>query len=76
MPGAGKSTVATFLQSKGFHLITMGDIIREKAIDNNLPMDDKSLGYLMKNLRKHHGNEVVARLVMRRLKNWKILILS
>ncbi len=68
MPGAGKSTVATVLQSKGFHLIIMGDIIREKAVENNLPMDDKSLGDLMKNLRKHHGNEVVARLVMEKIK--------
>ena len=68
MPGAGKSTVATFLKSKGFHLITMGDIIREKAVENNLPMDDKSLGDLMKNLRKHYGNEVVARLVMEKIK--------
>ena len=68
MPGAGKSTVATFLQSKGFHLITMGDVIREKAVENDLPMNDKSLGDLMKNLRKQHGNEVVARLVMEKIK--------
>lgn len=71
MPGAGKSTVANFLKEKNFHLITMGDVIREKAIERNLPLNDKNLGELMKNLRKQHGNEIVAKLIVQKIKESK-----
>jgi dephospho-CoA kinase len=67
MPGAGKSTVARFLQENGFWSITMGDVIRQKAIENNLPLDDKSLGELMKNFRKTHGNDIVAKLTVKKI---------
>ena len=69
MPGAGKSTVARFLQEIGFYSITMGDVIREKAIENNLPLDDQNLGELMKNFRKTHGNEIVAKLIVKKITN-------
>lgn len=69
MPGAGKSTVARFLQEFGFHSITMGDVIREKAIENNLPLDDYNLGELMKNFRKTHGNDIVAKLTVEKITN-------
>ncbi len=67
MPGAGKSTVARFLQENGFSPITMGDVIRQKAMEKNLPLDDKSLGELMKNLRKTHGNDIVAKLTVKKI---------
>ena len=69
MPGAGKSTVARFLQEIGFYPITMGDVIREKAIENNLPLDDHNLGELMKNFRRTHGNEIVAKLTVKKITN-------
>ena len=69
MPGAGKSTVARFLQEIGFYPITMGDVIREKAIENNLPLDDQNLGELMKSFRKTHGNEIVAKLIVKKITN-------
>jgi dephospho-CoA kinase len=31
MPGAGKSSVASFLKEKGFAVVTMGDAVREEA---------------------------------------------
>ena len=55
MPGAGKSTVATILHNDGFSVITMGDVIREEAIRQNLEMNDSNLGNLMLNLRKNMG---------------------
>lgn len=71
MPGAGKSTVAKFLQENGFYPIAMGDVIREKAIENNLPLDDHNLGELMKNFRKTHGNEIVAKLTVKKITDLK-----
>lgn len=67
MPGAGKSTVARFLEENGFYPIAMGDVIREKAIENNLPLDDHNLGELMKNFRKTHGNEIIAKLIVEKI---------
>ena len=39
MPGAGKSTVANMLKEKKFHVIIMGDIIREKAIEKKIELN-------------------------------------
>lgn len=71
MPGAGKSTVARFLQENGFYPIAMGDVIREKAKENNLPLDDYNLGELMKNFRKTHGNEIIAKLTVKKITDLK-----
>lgn len=71
MPGAGKSTVANFLKEKNFHIVNMGDVIREKALERNLPQDDNNLGKLMKELREEHGNEIVAKLILQKIQKLK-----
>lgn len=68
MPGAGKSTVANMLKEKKFHVIIMGDIIREKAIEKKIEMNDENLGKLMKDLRQKYGNEIVAKLILQKIK--------
>lgn len=68
MPGAGKSTVANMLKEKKFHVIIMGDIIREKAIEKKIEMNDENLGKLMKDLRQKYGNEIVAKLTLQKIK--------
>jgi dephospho-CoA kinase len=68
MPGAGKSTVASFLKEKGFATITMGDAVREEAIRRGLDSNDANLGKLMLKLRKDLGQGAVAHLVLRKLK--------
>ncbi|MDQ6723820.1 MAG: nucleoside monophosphate kinase [Thermoproteota archaeon] len=68
MPGAGKSTVANLLKEKNFHVIIMGDIIREKAIEKKIELNDENMGNLMKNLRNEHGNEIVAKLILQKIK--------
>ncbi|MFZ0204292.1 MAG: AAA family ATPase [Nitrososphaeraceae archaeon] len=67
MPGAGKSTVATILHNDGFSVITMGDVIREEAIRQNLEMNDSNLGNLMLNLRKNMGPAAVAYLILKKM---------
>ncbi|HKZ61781.1 MAG TPA: AAA family ATPase [Nitrososphaera sp.] len=67
MPGAGKSTVASFLKEKGFALVTMGDAVREEAKRQGLEPTDANLGRLMLKLRQDLGQGAVAHLVLRKL---------
>lgn len=67
MPGAGKSTVASFLKEKGFSTVTMGDAVREEAKRQGLEPTDTNLGRLMLKLRQDLGQGAVAHLVLRKL---------
>lgn len=67
MPGAGKSTVAASLKEKGFSLMTMGDIVREEAKQQNLEPTDNNLGNLMLKLRHDLGPGAVAHLILRKM---------
>jgi dephospho-CoA kinase len=62
MPGAGKSTIATGLKSKGFEVFNMGDAVRAEAKKRNLEPTGKNLGKLMLELREKNGPSVVAEL--------------
>ena len=67
MPGAGKSTVASFLTEKGFISVTMGDAVREEATRQGLEATDANLGNLMLRLRQDLGQGAVAHLVLRKI---------
>lgn len=67
MPGAGKSTVASFLKDKGFAGIVMGDAVREEAKMQDLEPTDANLGRLMLKLREDLGQGAVAHLVLKKL---------
>ena len=67
MPGAGKSTVASFLNEKGFTTVTMGDAVREEAKRQDLDPTDTNLGKLMIKLRQDLGQGGVAHLVLQKL---------
>ena len=67
MPGAGKSTVASFLKERGFTNLTMGDAVRDEARRLGLEPTDASLGKLMLQLRQEHGPGAIASLVLQRL---------
>lgn len=67
MPGAGKSTVASFLREKGFPVIIMGDVVREEAKRQGLDASDASLGKLMLKLRQDLGQGAVAYLLLQKI---------
>ena len=67
MPGAGKSTVASFLKEKGFAGIIMGDAVREEAKVQGLEPTDANLGRLMLRLREDLGQGAVAHLVLKKI---------
>ncbi|MGI0037464.1 MAG: AAA family ATPase, partial [Nitrososphaera sp.] len=66
-PGAGKSTVASFLREKGFAGIVMGDAVREEAKMQGLEPTEANLGRLMLKLREDLGHGAVAHLVLKKL---------
>ena len=55
MPGAGKTTIAEALQSKGFEKITMGDAVRAEAARRKIEPNGANLGKLMLELREKSG---------------------
>lgn len=63
MPGAGKSTIASGLQKKGFASINMGDAVRAEAKRRNLEPTGQNLGKLMLELREKNGQGAVAELI-------------
>lgn len=67
MPGAGKSTVASFLKEKGFTTVTMGDAVREEAKRQGFEPSDANLGKLMLKLRQDLGQGAVSHLVLGKL---------
>ena len=67
MPGAGKSTVASFLKERGFSVITMGDAVREEAKRQGLEPTDANLGSMMIKLRQDLGQGAVAHLILKKL---------
>lgn len=67
MPGAGKSTVASYLKEKGFSVITMGDAVREEAQRQRLEPTDTNLGSMMLKLREELGPGAVAHLILKKL---------
>ena len=67
MPGAGKSSVASFLKEKGFVVMTMGDVVREEAKRQGLEPTDINLGKMMFNLRQDLGPGAVGHIVLQKL---------
>ena len=63
MPGAGKSTIAEGLKSKGYAIINLGNTVRNEAKKRNLEPSRENLGKLMLELREKNGPGAIAELV-------------
>ncbi len=64
MPGAGKTTVSHFLKSNGSYIVSMGDIIRENAIELGYGQDRDGQAATMRVLREKEGPDIVAKITM------------
>jgi len=71
MPGAGKTTIADDLKSKGFDKITMGDAVRAEAARRKIEPTGANLGKLMLELREKNGPGAVAELIKDQIVNSK-----
>jgi dephospho-CoA kinase len=71
MPGAGKTTIAEALKSKGFDKTTMGDAVRAEAARRKIEPTGENLGKLMLELREKNGSGAVAELIKNDIINSK-----
>ena len=71
MPGAGKSTIAEGLKSRGYDAINMGNVVRSEAKKRNLEPTGPNLGKLMLELREKNGPGAIAHLVIPEIENSK-----
>ncbi len=71
MPGAGKSTIAEGLKSRGYDAINMGNAVRSEAKKRNLEPTGPNLGKLMLELREKNGPGAIAHLVIPEIENSK-----
>lgn len=63
MPGSGKALVSEIASEKGMMIVSMGDIIREKAKERGETTKETAT-----NLRKEHGKYIVAELTVEKIK--------
>jgi dephospho-CoA kinase len=71
MPGAGKTTIAEALRSKGYDKVTMGDAVRAEAARRKIEPTGANLGKLMIELREKSGPGDVAELIKNDIINSK-----
>jgi len=69
MPGAGKSTIADGLKSKGYEIINMGNAVRAEAKRRNLEPIGENLGKIMLELREKNGPSAIAQLIEPEINN-------
>ena len=61
MPGAGKGTVREIVQKMGYHVVVMGDEVRQEASRRALKPTPENLGIVMLKLREEEGPAAVAK---------------
>ncbi len=67
MPGAGKTTLAGYLEGMGFVKVTMGDVVREEAVRRGYGLDDEGQGRTMRELREEGGPDAIAKLCAQKI---------
>jgi dephospho-CoA kinase len=69
LPGAGKSIIVKAAKRLDIPVYIMGDIIREKAKEIYGKDDAYHTGIFMKEIREKHGRDIVAKLVLDKVKD-------
>ncbi len=68
MPGAGKSIVSEVARETGYHVYSMGDVVRDEANRLGIECTPTNLGLLALELRKKNGPVIIARILVDRMK--------
>jgi dephospho-CoA kinase len=66
LAGSGKSFVTEVAKNHGFIIYNMGDVIREEALKRNMSTNDVAV-----QLRKEKGNNIVAKIIVEKIKENK-----
>ncbi len=76
MPGAGKTVVAKSLSKLADKLVVMGDLVREEARRRGLKVKPRVLMQLAEDLRRERGPAVVAKLLLERLREERVVVVD
>lgn len=68
-PGSGKSVFASVGRKFGLKVFTMGDVVREVAKQRYGTVDKFTLGKMAKKLRNEYGDDAVAIILSRKIRN-------
>jgi len=71
--GAGKGEAAAFLIKKGYAYFSLSDVIREKLKEEGLEASRDNLIRKGNDLRKQGGPDILARLVMEKVRNRAVI---
>jgi dephospho-CoA kinase len=71
MPGSGKSLVVTVAKQSGYHVVVMGDVVREETERRNLTPSPANLGRIMLELRQKEGDNAIAKRCMLKIEETK-----
>ncbi len=64
MPGSGKSLIRKAAERLNLPVVSMGDIVRERAILEGVSLTPESLGRLAVDLRDKYGDDIIAKLTI------------
>ncbi|MGB9659906.1 MAG: AAA family ATPase [Nitrososphaerales archaeon] len=67
MPGSGKSVVREVAEELGMPVLIMGDVIREEVKKRGLKEEAKSYEFVMRDIRSKLGDQIVAKMVAKKL---------
>jgi len=60
LPASGKGEVSIIAKECGIPVVVMGDVIRQTARDEGLPLTDVNLGAISRRLREEYGPDALA----------------
>jgi dephospho-CoA kinase len=72
---SGKGIVRDILKSRGFHAISLGDIIREELSSRNMPTTRKNQQDIGNNLRREFGGQVLVERALQKYKSYDMPII-
>lgn len=74
MPAAGKEEFQKVAADMGFTIIRMGDVVRDEARRNDVPITDEAVGRMASEERAKHGRAIWAQRTIPRVRGERVLI--
>ncbi len=72
MPGSGKTEASEVVSKEtGASTVVMGDIIREETLKRGLELNPENMGFVSIGLRQNHGDDVIAKRCIEKIKRIK-----
>ncbi len=74
LPGSGKDEIVGVAKMLGFHVLKMGDLVRDEVRRRNLPINDKNNARVANEERDRQGPSVWAKKIVPRITETKTLV--